>query len=126
MFEALKKFGTFPFHLRKSRQVGFIGDNTQCTHKKCSSSLYEKDVNPGEDMDVCKCIVPSRHEDTQNSRRTASPLVRLVAGDERWEALTLPQGVLSQNRGETELNRTVTCMMLKAKAKDRRPSSPLP
>ncbi|GFX27451.1 transposable element Tcb1 transposase [Trichonephila clavipes] len=29
-------------------------------------------------MDVCKCIVPSRHGGTLNSRRAASPLVRLV------------------------------------------------
>ncbi|GFW09752.1 hypothetical protein TNCV_868141 [Trichonephila clavipes] len=31
-------------------------------------------------------MVPSRHEGTLNSRRAASPLVRLVEGDERWEA----------------------------------------
>ncbi|GFT28120.1 uncharacterized protein TNCV_645031 [Trichonephila clavipes] len=42
--------------------------------------------NPGEDMDVCKCLVPSRHGGTLNSRRDASPLVRLVGGEERWEA----------------------------------------
>ncbi|GFX29226.1 uncharacterized protein TNCV_3217601 [Trichonephila clavipes] len=41
--------------------------------------------NPGEDMDVCKCIVPSRHGGI-NSRRAASPLVRLVEEEERWEA----------------------------------------
>ncbi|GFW04361.1 hypothetical protein TNCV_877331 [Trichonephila clavipes] len=39
----------------------------------------------------------------------------------------LPSGCsLSQNWGGTELNRTVTCMMLKATANDRRTSSPLP
>ncbi|GFX46662.1 hypothetical protein TNCV_4038131 [Trichonephila clavipes] len=32
--------------------------------------------NPGEDRDVCKCIVPSRQGGTLNSRRAASPLVR--------------------------------------------------
>ncbi|GFU18379.1 hypothetical protein TNCV_1980641 [Trichonephila clavipes] len=31
-----------------------------------------------------------------------------------------PQSVLPQNRGETELNRSVTCMVLKATANDRR------
>ncbi|GFX43014.1 uncharacterized protein TNCV_436301 [Trichonephila clavipes] len=46
--------------------------------------------NPGESMDVCKCIVPSRHGGTQNSRRAASPLVRLVEGEQRWEASDLP------------------------------------
>ncbi|GFY16625.1 hypothetical protein TNCV_2787511 [Trichonephila clavipes] len=33
-------------------------------------------------MDVCKCIVPSRHVGTLNSRLAASPLVRLVEGEE--------------------------------------------
>ncbi|GFW33066.1 uncharacterized protein TNCV_2109961 [Trichonephila clavipes] len=51
--------------------------------------------NPGEDMDVCKCIVPSRHRGTLSSRRAASPLVRLVAGDERWETPDPPQGCSS-------------------------------
>ncbi|GFW47468.1 hypothetical protein TNCV_4537581 [Trichonephila clavipes] len=36
--------------------------------------------NPGEDMDVCKCIVPSQHGSTLNSRRAASPLVRWWKG----------------------------------------------
>ncbi|GFV67798.1 hypothetical protein TNCV_3546001 [Trichonephila clavipes] len=37
---------------------------------------------PREDMDVCKCIVPSRHGGTLNSRR--ADLVRLVEGRERF------------------------------------------
>ncbi|GFY02864.1 hypothetical protein TNCV_3507441 [Trichonephila clavipes] len=36
-------------------------------------------------MDVCKCIVPSRQGGTLSSCRAASPLVRLVAVDEKWE-----------------------------------------
>ncbi|GFW11640.1 uncharacterized protein TNCV_42751 [Trichonephila clavipes] len=72
-------------------------------------------------MDVCKCIVPSQHGSTLNSRRAASSLGWLVAGDERWETPGPPQGVLSLNWGGTELNRTVTCMVLKATANDRRP-----
>ncbi|GFW24598.1 cullin-4A [Trichonephila clavipes] len=75
--------------------------------------------NPGEDMDVCKCILPSRHGGTLNSRRAASPLVRLVEGEERWEAPDQPQGV-PQNWGETEINRPVTCMVLKATVNDGR------
>ncbi|GFT38260.1 hypothetical protein TNCV_764381 [Trichonephila clavipes] len=48
-------------------------------------------------MDVCKCIKSLRHGDTLNSRRTASPLVRLVEEEERREAPDHPQGVLPQN-----------------------------
>ncbi|GFX13777.1 uncharacterized protein TNCV_1718851 [Trichonephila clavipes] len=47
--------------------------------------------NPGEDMDVCKCIVTSRHGGILNSRRVASRLVSLVEGKERWEPLTSPK-----------------------------------
>ncbi|GFY33178.1 uncharacterized protein TNCV_1240291 [Trichonephila clavipes] len=47
--------------------------------------------NPRKDMDVCKCIVPSRHGGTLNSRRAASPLVRLMEGEERWEAPDTPR-----------------------------------
>ncbi|GFX01172.1 uncharacterized protein TNCV_4581381 [Trichonephila clavipes] len=64
--------------------------------------------------------LPSRHGGTLNSRRAASPLVGLVEGKEMWEALDHPQGVLPQNWGETELNRSVTCMVLKGTANDRR------
>ncbi|GFV76862.1 uncharacterized protein TNCV_689331 [Trichonephila clavipes] len=70
-----------------------------------------------EGMAVCKCIVPSRHRGTLN--RTASPLARLVEEEKRWEAPDHPQGVLPKNWGETEQNRTVSCMVLKAKANDR-------
>ncbi|GFX42616.1 uncharacterized protein TNCV_261511 [Trichonephila clavipes] len=55
----------------------------------------------------------SLHGGTLNSRRAASPLVRLVKEEERWKAP-------DQNWGETELNRSVTCMVLKATAIDRR------
>ncbi|GFX39048.1 cullin-4A [Trichonephila clavipes] len=74
--------------------------------------------NPGEGMDVCKCIVPSWHGSTLNSRRAASPLVRLM--EEMWEAPDYPQGVLPLYWSETELNRSVTCMVFK----DRRHLAP--
>ncbi|GFU26148.1 uncharacterized protein TNCV_5105931 [Trichonephila clavipes] len=48
------------------------------------------------------------------------PLVRLVEGKERWEAPDYPQDVIPLNWGETKLNRSVTCMVLKAAANDRR------
>ncbi|GFW76010.1 uncharacterized protein TNCV_351951 [Trichonephila clavipes] len=52
-------------------------------------------------------------------RRTASHLVRLVEGEERWEACE-HQGVYPQNCEETELNCSVTCIVLKATVNDRR------
>ncbi|GFT97583.1 uncharacterized protein TNCV_1034231 [Trichonephila clavipes] len=57
---------------------------------------------------------------TLNSCRAASPLVKSVEGEQRWEAPDHPQGVLPLTWGETKLNRSVTCMMLKVSAYDRR------
>ncbi|GFW29442.1 uncharacterized protein TNCV_743841 [Trichonephila clavipes] len=71
-------------------------------------------------MAVCKCIVHSRHGGTLNSRRAASPHVRLVDGQERWEIPDYPQDVIPLNWGETELNRSIAFMVLKATANDRR------
>ncbi|GFX07258.1 uncharacterized protein TNCV_2972351 [Trichonephila clavipes] len=62
------------------------------------------------------CITPLRHGDILNSRRATQPLMKLVEGEERWKASNHLQGVLPQNRGGTEQNRTVICMALKAKA----------
>ncbi|GFX31299.1 hypothetical protein TNCV_2061181 [Trichonephila clavipes] len=50
---------------------------------------------------------------------------RLVEGEARWEAPDHPQSVLPQNWGGTEQNRTVSCMVLKAKANDRRKNKAL-
>ncbi|GFV95361.1 uncharacterized protein TNCV_4573631 [Trichonephila clavipes] len=58
------------------------------------------------------------HGDTLNSRRAASPRMRLVDGEEWCEPPDHLQGVLSQNWGGAELNRSVTCMVLKAMAND--------
>ncbi|GFW24102.1 uncharacterized protein TNCV_4951461 [Trichonephila clavipes] len=100
------------------------GRGGQCTlnmsRLKCTTVCVGLGSNPGEDMDACKCIVPLRHEDTLNSRRAASPLVRLVEREERWEAPDHPQGILHINWGGSEPNRTVTCMVLKATVNDRR------
>ncbi|GFW24280.1 hypothetical protein TNCV_605301 [Trichonephila clavipes] len=81
--------------------------------------------NPEEGMDVCKCIGPLLHEGTLNRRRIASSLVKLVEVEEKWEPLTTP-GCSPLKLGGTVLNRTVTCMVLKTTANDRRTSSPLP
>ncbi|GFW37731.1 cullin-4A [Trichonephila clavipes] len=52
--------------------------------------------NTAEDMDVCKCVMTSRHGGTLNSHPAASPLARLVEG-KKWDAPDHPQGVLPQN-----------------------------
>ncbi|GFX47552.1 hypothetical protein TNCV_3015711 [Trichonephila clavipes] len=75
-------------------------------------------------MDVCKCIVPLWHGGTLTSHRATRLLV--WKGKRGGRTLTLPQGVLLQNWGETELNRTVTCMVLRVTVDDRRTCSPLP
>ncbi|GFX73768.1 hypothetical protein TNCV_4290841 [Trichonephila clavipes] len=54
---------------------------------------FGQGLNRGEDMDVFKCIVPSRQRGTLNSRRAASPLVMLVEGKKRWDALTTPREI---------------------------------
>ncbi|GFW04179.1 uncharacterized protein TNCV_2669441 [Trichonephila clavipes] len=77
-------------------------------------------------MDVCKCIVPLRQRGTLNSHRAACPLVRLIKGEEKWNASDHPQRFFLQNWGGTEPNPTVTCMILKSKVNDRRTTSPLP
>ncbi|GFW82408.1 uncharacterized protein TNCV_3818881 [Trichonephila clavipes] len=61
-----------------------------------------------------------------HGHRAANLLVRLVEGEERWEAQDHPQGVLPHNWGGMEPNHTITCLVLKAKTNDRRKSSPLP
>ncbi|GFX27977.1 hypothetical protein TNCV_773611 [Trichonephila clavipes] len=69
--------------------------------------------------------MPSRDGSTLNSRFTASPLVRLVEGDEKFEASDSLQDVLPQNRGGIEPNLTNTCVVLKATANDKLICSPL-
>ncbi|GFV63415.1 uncharacterized protein TNCV_4458391 [Trichonephila clavipes] len=68
--------------------------------------------NLGEGMYACKCTVPAWHGGTLNSCRAASPLVRLGEAEERCEASDHPHGVLPQNWGAKEPNRTFTCMVL--------------
>ncbi|GFV15379.1 hypothetical protein TNCV_4834061 [Trichonephila clavipes] len=53
-------------------------------------------------------------------RSMSSTRHRLVEGEERREIPDHQQGVLPQNWGGTESNCTVTCMVLKTKANDRR------
>ncbi|GFU00636.1 hypothetical protein TNCV_4818031 [Trichonephila clavipes] len=55
---------------------------------------------------------------TLNSSRAASPLVWLVAVMRGGRPLTLPLDVLPLNWDVTEINRTVTCMVLKGEIND--------
>ncbi|GFW53313.1 hypothetical protein TNCV_4075341 [Trichonephila clavipes] len=73
-----------------------------------------------------KCLRGLREGVTLNSCRVAIPLKRLLEGEERLEASDHPQDVLPINCGATEQNRTVTWMVLKAAANDRRIMSRLP
>ncbi|GFV46734.1 uncharacterized protein TNCV_1881931 [Trichonephila clavipes] len=57
---------------------------------------------------------------TLNSRQATSPLVRLMEGEERWEYSDHPRVLSLKIWGGTDQNRTVTLMVLKAKANDRR------
>ncbi|GFW76922.1 uncharacterized protein TNCV_2030271 [Trichonephila clavipes] len=57
-----------------------------CEHSICFLQHQGLGSNPGESMDVCQCIVPLWHGGTLNSHRAATPLVRLVEGEESWEA----------------------------------------
>ncbi|GFX48769.1 uncharacterized protein TNCV_3479531 [Trichonephila clavipes] len=71
-------------------------------------------LNPAGGNDVCKCIMPPRHDGTLNSRRDASPLVRLVEGEERSGSPRLHiQCVLPQNWNRIEQNRTASCSKLR-------------
>ncbi|GFY17813.1 uncharacterized protein TNCV_1075481 [Trichonephila clavipes] len=45
----------------------------------------------GEDMDVCKCVVSSRHGGTVKRSRVAISIVKLVEGEERWEVRDHPR-----------------------------------
>ncbi|GFV70191.1 hypothetical protein TNCV_2553351 [Trichonephila clavipes] len=48
-------------------------------------------LNPSPMFDVCKCIVPCGSTATLNSRRAASPLLRLLRGEKKWETLDPPR-----------------------------------
>ncbi|GFU73020.1 hypothetical protein TNCV_4637541 [Trichonephila clavipes] len=62
--------------LSPCRPSGIVVSGADC----CSvGSVFQS----REGMDVCKCIVTSQHGGTLNSRRVASPIVRLGKGEER-------------------------------------------
>ncbi|GFV47194.1 hypothetical protein TNCV_4544861 [Trichonephila clavipes] len=63
--------------------------------------------NTGEDIDVCKFIMPSQHRSALNSHRAASPLVSLVKGEERRETPDPPLCSLSKLGVKPSKNRFV-------------------
>ncbi|GFW74630.1 uncharacterized protein TNCV_962051 [Trichonephila clavipes] len=83
--------------------------------KACSTSWDTAPLVPS-----IRHSVHSRYGGALNSCRAANSLVRLVEEEERWEAPDHPQGVLLQKWDVIEQNRTVTCMVIKDKANDRR------
>ncbi|GFV03543.1 uncharacterized protein TNCV_5060841 [Trichonephila clavipes] len=64
-------------------------------------------------------MVPSGQGDTQNSRRSASPLLRLVEEEVRWEVPDHLSVFFLKIGGGTEKKRAVTCMVLKAKTSNK-------
>ncbi|GFX51661.1 hypothetical protein TNCV_5013641 [Trichonephila clavipes] len=82
-FEPTDSMSTYAVCTR--RVFGGIGHRTQAI---LSGALGY----PRPSVDVCKCIMPLCHGVTLNSLRSVCPLVRLVEGEERWEAFDHPQG----------------------------------
>ncbi|GFT86995.1 hypothetical protein TNCV_1257851 [Trichonephila clavipes] len=70
--------------------------------------------SPGKGLNVCKCVVPLRHESTLKHRQAASPLVRFMEEKRVGRLLTTPYGIFPRKRGFTEPNHVVTGMLLKA------------
>ncbi|GFX06268.1 transposable element Tcb2 transposase [Trichonephila clavipes] len=79
-----------------------------------------KHIFPTSEELISRLEVPLRHGGTLNSRQATSLLMLLGEVEERREAPGHRQGFLPLNWGGTEPNRIVTCMVLKAKANDRR------
>ncbi|GFV36457.1 uncharacterized protein TNCV_2235041 [Trichonephila clavipes] len=88
--------GGTTFHSVRTRRITCVTDfNTWLV--TLAAAPLGLDSNPGEDTDVCKCILPLQQGSTLNSRQAASLLVRLMDGEDRWEAPDHSQGVLPQN-----------------------------
>ncbi|GFV44369.1 hypothetical protein TNCV_998931 [Trichonephila clavipes] len=67
-------------------------------------------------MVVCKCIALLLHGVTLNSRRAASPLVKLVEREERWESPYHPRVFSFKIGVELGQNHTVWCSKLRLTA----------
>ncbi|GFX40718.1 uncharacterized protein TNCV_1218411 [Trichonephila clavipes] len=102
----------------RSTQKGFCGNSHWGGCYGRRKDNYTKNYRNAYPV-LCKSRVPSRQGGTLISRRAARPLLRL-GEEERWEASDHPQSVRPLNWGGIEPNCTVTCMVLKAMAKDMR------
>ncbi|GFT47457.1 hypothetical protein TNCV_3749961 [Trichonephila clavipes] len=80
---------TVSFIIKGSRPSDIVVSNDVC----CAVELGFESQRRHEYLQM---LVPLRHGDTLNSRRAASPLVRLRKGEERCVALDHPQGFLPQ------------------------------
>ncbi|GFV76057.1 transposable element Tcb2 transposase [Trichonephila clavipes] len=60
---------------------------------RCDMCVRGLGPNPGEDIDVCKCIVPLRHRDILNGRRAASPLGVVWEDPDPFQLSSLKIGV---------------------------------
>ncbi|GFV39544.1 hypothetical protein TNCV_1367851 [Trichonephila clavipes] len=86
----------------------FRGPRSDCVRQGTGS-------NSGESMDVCKCIVPLWHGGTLSTHRAASSLMRLVEGEEIWEASDHP-GCSPSKLGWNQAKFIDTGMMFKSTA----------
>ncbi|GFU83717.1 hypothetical protein TNCV_523111 [Trichonephila clavipes] len=68
----------------------------------------------------CDAVGPGFDSRRRHESVEPQVLMRLAEGEERREALTTPVCSTSKFWGGTEPNRTVICMVLKAKANDNR------
>ncbi|GFX36043.1 hypothetical protein TNCV_4215651 [Trichonephila clavipes] len=71
-------------------------------------------------IDVCKCIVLSRHGGALNRYRAANPLVKLVKGEKEDIVPDHLQGPSLKIGVKKGPNPTVACMVLKHTASDMR------
>ncbi|GFW75775.1 hypothetical protein TNCV_4429581 [Trichonephila clavipes] len=86
---------------------------------KKSLGTYGLERRTPDRMAGVRCPMPPNTLRLHTNRRAENPLVRLVEGEERWEAPDHLQGVLPQNWDGTESNRAVTCMVLEATTNDK-------
>ncbi|GFT29660.1 transposable element Tcb2 transposase [Trichonephila clavipes] len=126
----LRHFQTLPWPTRfpDLSPVEHVWDQLKRQMPSCHSvhdfELVVEDLWAHLPQDNIRCLINSMPNRVAAciAAGAASPLVRLVEEQQRWEAPDHPQSVLPQNWGGNEPNCAVavTCMVLKATANDRR------